>query len=220
MVGILLALQVNNWNEHQKTLQSQSNSLIRLHSESEMILKAFKRDIKASERWIEKAKYAASILGAISHQNIDSSKFIDGIESIGYYPDMATPRSVYDELNASGKFMQIISDSVKMKVIDYYSYLDFINSQLAYFRQTVKEPEQYAKQDFYSVYDSTSWGVRKQLFNIENLVNNKPLITSHLQGLRNIIVFNNFRKQGLLFAESMCSTLAKESGESCTVKNK
>ena len=105
--------------------------------------------------WIEESELAAMALSRESLKEIDSVIFIDGVSNVGFYPAISPSRSVYDELNNSGMFMQLRSDSVRLKIVEYYSFLDFTLSQLNYFRQDVNQPEKFAVQDFYAVYDST-----------------------------------------------------------------
>ena len=216
VIGILIALHINNWNENNKTLNTESNSILRLHGESELIVQFFKDDIDRARGWIEVSEKTAKALSSKSLDDLDSITFINGVSNVGFFPAISPPRTVYDELNSSGKLMQIKSDSVRLKVAEYYASLDFILSQLTYFRQTVNNPIKVAKQDFYSVYDSSKKSKRKYQFNFDALAANKSFNHELTEGLRNLIIFQYFRLESLQHAKEMCRTLAKESGESCS----
>jgi len=217
VIGILIALQVNNWNEQRKIRSAEIDSIAKLHDESELIVAFFKQDLKQANGWLSDGEYAAKVLNEKSLANIDTIRFIYGVGVISVYPAITPPRSVFDELNTSGKFMQISSDSIRAKIMEYYAQLDYTRSQLNYFRQTVRIPEELATEDFYAVYDPNIWSKRKWHIQLDNLFENKAFITSHIDGLRNLIMFNRFRKDALQKAGEMCVMLGEASGTNCSL---
>lgn len=216
MIGILLALQVNNWNENRINHEKEKLAIQRLHEEAESIVTYLKEDIQTGKRWIREAKLSAKALSLSSLAGLDSSQFIVGIQGIGYYPSITPPRSVYNELNSNGMLLLIQSSLVRKKIDEFQSSLEYLSGQLNYFRQEVNNPEVLAPLDFYSIYDSTSWDKREIQFNLNELANNRMFITEHLKGLRDQIVFQRFRLNVLEDAIEMCKALASEINESCT----
>ena len=116
MVGILLALQVNNWNENRKLRQIEIKLLTEIKNDLEETLIEVKNDLKNHEFYL---KASNSLRKILKSEKIES-------DSIGYYFNLSKgdlqlhPKtSGFNLLESKG--MDIISnDSLRMKITNIY----------------------------------------------------------------------------------------------------
>jgi len=127
MIGILLALQVNNWNEGRKALKLELNSLISLKQEFE-----YNKSLLS-----EGQKQRQKIIGSnIEYDNLlYSGKFT--YEDILKGPKLIWNTSnpsfgVLNSLTSSGEINLIKPDSLKFKISNWKDYLiDFLEDEKA-----------------------------------------------------------------------------------------
>ena len=117
MVAILLALQVNNWNENRKDREDE-----------QIYLKQLLKELQADSRgWSTAVKYTGSMtdeakinLEKISAQNvIDTALFVKKAFLIGSKLLRRPYIPTYDELIYSGKLSILENDSLKMELREY-----------------------------------------------------------------------------------------------------
>lgn len=149
VLGILIALQINNWNENQKDSVLEKEYLHRL-----------KEDIKFDIYWTNRyilGRYKRKIEGlemgkAFYQENyviIDTLQFI---KDIGYggvfgYASLNLNENTYNELISTGNLRKIKSDKLRAAITNYYEssnakqitsknyisgYINFVNSFTAF----------------------------------------------------------------------------------------
>ena len=147
MVGILLALQVNNWNEQNKKENLELGILSSLHSDLESSIRTIDERISANsvsriltlelyELWKGATRYP------------DTTKhFLHAIFWEG--PDVELPKPAYEELRNIG-FGIIHNDSLKKEILYHYevNYQELI-SAWAWKARFIIEDERYLTQNFY-----------------------------------------------------------------------
>jgi len=141
MIGILLALQVNNWNENRKNRTIEQNTLISLKSDLESAL------IQLDEKILQNKDFRTKdslLLDAIHFKKdilIDSLEILTlgHIFSPGFDPELGT----LNEILSTGK-MEIIQNTYLRKHIStwnkYMDELSEVDEKLAHFDLQVKEP--------------------------------------------------------------------------------
>ena len=210
VIGILIALQVNNWNEEQKVKKEEKNTLEKLFTESEQIVSYLEEMSNKYDYYISNIEKSAMALSNKSMNGIPDEQFAFGVYSTAFYEAIAPPKSTYEELNSTGKINNIQSDAVRKSISAYYSELEYINTQLVYFRNQYTNPVEAAGKDFVYQYDSIPDLKMKPLVNFDNLTNNDIFISKHSKALRDQIVFNVSRKKLLDLAKSMQQELEEE----------
>lgn len=127
VIGILIALQVNNWNEDRKSEQEKSNLISALEHEfqtNKSLLEVQYKNVKDSNLHFYKVlNYAA---GEDSSLPSDSLAFY--ISKSYYIGSMALVNSVQNEAVASGK-LNLLSDSLKYAISRFQ---DDVNSYQRY----------------------------------------------------------------------------------------
>ncbi len=212
VIGILIALQINNWNEQRKEAERAQLAVYSLYEESEKIVQYFNDQVTLLEDFIIDVDKTAK---ALHTGKLDDLKPEEIALTVGFYPSPTPPRTVYDELINSGQFKEIRNDSVKLKVTKYYQELNFLEGQLGYFRNLTEDLQEYANNGIVSVYDSTNSRRRSYQYNFELLVGNDTFKQKHVNELRNLIQFQRFRIGTQEAAIDMCKELAHALGKTC-----
>ena len=210
VIGILIALQVNNWNEELKLKKEEHNTLEKLYLESGQIVEYFNAIYNAYENLILGIDKSANALNNKSLNRISEVEFAFGVYSTAYFEAISPPKSTYQELNSTGKINNIRSDSVRKSISDYYSTLEYMNTQLVYFRNQYTKPVDAGGEDFVFIYDNNSDERIKAKINFDKLANNKIFVSKHTKALRDQIVFQEMRKTLLDYSKKMHLELKKE----------
>lgn len=164
---------------------------------------------------IKNINKSAKALNDKTLNDMSVDEFAFGIYSTGFYEAISPPKNVYEELNSTGKIQNIQSEIVRKSISDYYANLEYINTQLVYFRSSFTKPVDEGGKDFVYKYDEKSKMKSKSLINFKNLANNTMFISKHVKALNNQIVFNEDRKDLLDFANKMCQELSQVLNVSC-----
>lgn len=119
VIGILIALAINNWNESRINASKQQDYLIGLKNDLEKQITSFNELDKNYDHTIGKAE---SIL--LDFSSVGSLSKIDSINNkltllmfTGKYPDITT---TFNELNSTGQLNLIKEKSLRSQVIKYY----------------------------------------------------------------------------------------------------
>jgi hypothetical protein len=136
VIGILIAFQVDNWNEERKNNQIQGKYLEEIRDELEftggmmknLVLDRYDRKMRglnlakafAMNRY--EIKDTLEFLGEVSYGAVFAGYGIDFISS-----------NVYDELKNTGNLQLISNDSLKTRIVDYYQQLANYTKTAKYF---------------------------------------------------------------------------------------
>lgn len=121
VVGILIALQINNWNEHQKGLRWEQKFLKELSTELQENHKQLKDVCVIQRNRIEACKNIISTLqlGREDHKHIiDSLFYITQESNRTFFPTTG----VYDLGLASGKLENLLNEELKYAIMDLYNH--------------------------------------------------------------------------------------------------
>ena len=138
VIGILIALQINNWNEANKAVKIEQDYLTKLYADiSDM-------------NFI----YASSSLEKFTAEIKEAEKALKYVESNGEMEDLKTAfentllthqvlrsfiksRSTYDEMLTNGVLARVSNEELKMKITDVFDEIDLSNNYIPYFRDEV-----------------------------------------------------------------------------------
>jgi hypothetical protein len=142
VIGILIALQINNWNqdriEHKETKVLLSNLSLDIE-ENIKNLKDQQNLLKIRKDW------ADFILKSLDDQKvIDSTMFVTAITRVGWIMDYSQMLPTYTEIISSGKLSYINSENLKKALGDYQSKVELNRQILSTYNLGLKETERLA----------------------------------------------------------------------------
>ena len=119
VIGILIALQINNWNESLQEQEIYSSYLIRLRSDIELIQVTVRQKRVWEAKLIDLAQYQLDVLtGEVNSPDpLKLAMSIEFTASVNRY-EISSP--TYKELNSTGRLALIENDSIR----DFLSYYD------------------------------------------------------------------------------------------------
>ena len=120
VIGILIALQINNWNEDRKNNKLEANFISRLLDdlyEEENYLQSY---IKYNTQVSDRAKKAIQYFENYDNVDYNPEESLIDLYQASQISDARAPNSTYQELIASGQINLLRSDSLKQSIISYY----------------------------------------------------------------------------------------------------
>lgn len=121
MVGILLALQVNNWNENRKEADRRQDFLVELRKGiASDIVYLEKQDSVLSSHFDASEKALAKFYEA---RTLDEVLHVDSIFRF-QWGDLPLNTRVYDEMLNTGSLYLLKSEALKKQITDYYNTID------------------------------------------------------------------------------------------------
>ena len=136
MIGILLALQVNKWNEAVQTRKLETKYLQRLQKDLIQDTIYFSRRIDASKK-IKSDHY--SFIQKMYEEQKDKQAFTDLLSLINWNSDNLTVQnSTFTEMISSGKLDIISNESLKENIILLYKRYEEISADISGINETSK----------------------------------------------------------------------------------
>ena len=218
MLGLFLGLQLNDWNDARQARAHEKAALERLHEESESIVAYFRKSIASFDRLNTDQEAAIVALSTGDRAKFSTHELAGHIGSMIFYPGIAPPRATYDELSGSGLLNEIGSTSVRTAVARYYSELTWIQSQLEYFRQTTASIVAAPHPGQTTAYDPQAPALRDRFVysaDFAVIASDRAYMTELVNQLRNQMVFQSYRKDIEVQAETMCRSLAAALHQAC-----
>lgn len=124
VIGILIALSINNWNETQKQERLELRYLKDLKKELELNIKSAIDDNQFYEFQIQNAELIASYLSNDSQK--DTEKLLVAIEHTGYGTALNFISDVWNELYSTGNISIIKNQEIKANLTELYRNFDMI----------------------------------------------------------------------------------------------
>jgi hypothetical protein len=118
VIGILIALQINNWNEQNKENRLEAEYYCRLLEDAQQDLEQVNQFIKASEDRLAASNQAVRLLQKEKAKKVDVSNQL-GLSIIAIYSDFTPNNSAFEDLK-SGANLNIIKDKHIIKAINNY----------------------------------------------------------------------------------------------------
>ena len=126
--GILIALQVNNWNQNRIDSDAATNAQVRMLDDLYNELAV----MEATLLYVSTVKnYASKAIPVFESGELpdgqSSDSFLINLYQASQINEVSQPKSTYQELLASGKIELIEDDALRASIIGYYTY-DWSNS--------------------------------------------------------------------------------------------
>jgi hypothetical protein len=137
VIGILIALQINNWNENSKNLTTQNKYLKKLKADADIMIKIYEKADQLIPLRIKEAEEALIFLNSCGTKEVFKESFESTLvshQTMMYYEQKS---STYSEMVSNGILSDIQNEELKQAISDLYLEIDFQNSQINYFRDEV-----------------------------------------------------------------------------------
>lgn len=121
VVGILIALQINNWNEDQKTKKWEKRFLIDLQNE---LKNDYAQLTEVYDSQMIKGQACAKVLKLIETIEEKDKRIIDSIYGVAQFGNMTffPTTGVYDSGMSAGKIENLQNDSLKYTIMNLYNH--------------------------------------------------------------------------------------------------
>ena len=143
VIGILIALQVNNWNESRKMKINEQAYLLSLKEDLQEDIAFNKRNVLSRfEKKVEALKIGKAYYQG-NYQFQDTVLFLNTLGYGGVFGRVvwAFKKNTYNQLLNTGQFKEIENDSLRAVIIDYYNLLNTLeesgeNKETGYIKYT------------------------------------------------------------------------------------
>jgi len=169
VIGILIALQINNWNEDQKGKKIQIRYLKRMHTDIQKDTTYLRQKIQRAQN--EQERYYDFIH---SMYDVQSTKedFVNLISSAFWdADDLILQDQTFTEITTSYKLDLISNDQLKKSIIDYYRNYAIANKHITEMNITGIDLFQFFVPIIWKYYDSQPAEVfdQEQMFDLKGL---------------------------------------------------
>ena len=125
VIGILIALQINNWNENRKDRANESVYLKELLKDFEINLQ---KSIEVTSRIEEVIPSLSGLLeqSALENPTISLDSINNAFKFLNSMPAYSSTDRAYNNLIGSGDFKLITNSDIKNAIADYYKYLEIL----------------------------------------------------------------------------------------------
>ena len=120
VIGILIALQINNWNELRKEKAIEHNYLLRLYSDLQKDRDILTFSKSLSEIRMSQVNLLTDAIKDPDLSNDKPKKILESIEKVTWLSYLPLSRIVYNELLSSGKMSLIRSEELREQLAIYY----------------------------------------------------------------------------------------------------
>ena len=136
-LGLLAALQVDEWREQKERSEIETRYLLRLQSDLTGFLEQQAKFLVLLNRNYSAVKHVSDSLieGAVLDGN--DKHFEEGLIYVGMLPSINIPRATYDEMIASGFFVWLGSEELKETLSNLYSTHSYTELNFRWWRNIV-----------------------------------------------------------------------------------
>jgi hypothetical protein len=122
VIGILIALQINNWNENRKSAIQENLYLKRLLSENKEDINTFKNNISDLEKGIESIeKLSLALNSAKINDSVLVTATNDFFRYGSIYPIFSSSTSTFDDLSSTGNLKDIKNTLLRDELVKHYA---------------------------------------------------------------------------------------------------
>jgi hypothetical protein len=131
VIGILIALQINNWNEARKSRDQEVLYLNRLITENKQDLVAFKDNIAELQKGMESV---VNFSEALKNETTNDSTLIKSANDYfrygSIYPIFYASSSTFDDLSSTGNLKVITNTSLRDSIVQHYANHKFVAERI------------------------------------------------------------------------------------------
>ena len=131
MLGILIALSINNWNEAGKSADQETLYLTRLLVENKQNIIAFKENIKELQKGMKSIEFFSK---ALKNGNTDEASLIKSAQDYfkygSIYPIFYSSNSTFDDLSSTGNLKVITNTNLRDSIVQHYASHKYVAERI------------------------------------------------------------------------------------------
>jgi hypothetical protein len=120
VIGILIALQINNWNEKRKDKAQMRTNINSIKEELKSDVIEFRTIDEMLKRQMEAGRLIIPVMESKNHVVLDSLAFILAFNSMNATTSLIKSENTWDLLNSSGIVSEFKDSTLKLMLRDYY----------------------------------------------------------------------------------------------------
>jgi len=124
VIGILIALSINNWNEERKKRIQGKKYVVEIYNDLNSDLLSLNRILSKLEINKKTSRQILEILESEDKYIADSSLFVSNVLNTNAVIDVRRNNRTWDELRSSGQIAMIENDSLNELLSGFYGYFD------------------------------------------------------------------------------------------------
>jgi hypothetical protein len=137
VIGILIALSINNWNENFKNERLETNYLIRISKDLENDFLEFDDAIKLAQERNNRVLFLQEALENPELVGDSTNYFVQSIITAGYTYIPAISNHSFEELKSSGRLALIQDEELRVLIAKYYDFV-FSTTQWDFLKEDVQ----------------------------------------------------------------------------------
>jgi len=134
VIGILIALSINNWNEDKKLLKTQKLYLVQLHQDVVYMQEGYEKRLKEAKNSLNMAHAGLKYLEQCDYNGFNKKHFDNMLLSHQSLSAFYSVHDTYDEMLSANVLASLKNQELKNSIKDLYTSLDFSNNFIPYFR--------------------------------------------------------------------------------------
>lgn len=213
--GVFIGLQVDDWNNERKERIQEQEILGRLLTEAESTVAHISENVEERARQNETLEELIAFIWDPERFPMDEARAARNFLGLSRFPSMKPPRTVMDELTASGQLQLIRSQHIRDTMGRYAAALAWHDGQLENFRLDSGNVVEVSLPYLDARYTPEGPGVREIIIDWQALRADKRVVFAVISSLRNQNTFQSYREDVLQDAQNLCDALAREIGRKC-----
>ena len=213
LLGILIAFELQEWASRRSDSAKHRQLMERFFEESEQDVAAT-RVMRDRMRGLVNTEVSFATL--LSRGQCPPEQLWSAVDTIGMYPTLQAPRSVYEELMGAGGLSSISNAGVRKSVALFNMQLDWSQAQNEFFRSNVEAPIPTADPRSTLSYDPSAAGDPEVAhYDHRALCSDKAFRNRMVSATRNHVVIASLHDDVTDDAIKMCSALGWTVGQAC-----
>lgn len=218
--GVFIGLQVDDWNNERLERVDEREILERLFAEAENAVAHISGFVENRAERNRQLENMVAFVSDPAEFPMDEGEATVALTRMTHFPSLKPPRTVLDELTASGQLQLIRSQKIRDVLGGYGAALSWHDGQLENFRNISGLIFDASLPYLEAQYAPDGPTIRDITVDWQSLRADKSFNYILLSSMRNQYTFQSYRQGVLEDAQRMCEVLADEIGRECMPKNK
>jgi len=133
VIGILIALQINNWNENNKASKIEHDYLTKFYADIS-VMHNFYKSLEMLETEVSEAYNGLKYVEGNGKMKVLKADFETTLLTHQRLREFFQSKSTYNEMLANGILARVCNEIIKNKIIELFNRIDSSNNSIPYFR--------------------------------------------------------------------------------------